>query len=81
MLIIINTSIIKEHINLLWHSFVTPKPYPQGLTHNNNMKLRKKKYKPKVLPTSLYIFERRTEWIIISIHELQAISITPHITL
>jgi hypothetical protein len=50
MFIIMNISIIKEHINLLRHSFVTPENYPQGLTQNNNMKLRKKKYKPKVQP-------------------------------
>ncbi len=85
---LVNTFIIERTHKFIASYVCYTKCLFQGLTQNNNMKLCKGKYEPKVPPTTPCIFKRKNGWMIIPIHpcllnifihQLQATSIMPHV--
>jgi hypothetical protein len=85
---LVNTFIIESTHKFIASYVCYTKCLFQCLTHNNNMKLCKGKYEPKVPPTTPCILKRRNGWMIIPIHpclsnifihQLQATSIMPHV--
>jgi hypothetical protein len=65
---LVNTFIIEKTHKFIASYICYTKNLFQGLTQNNNMKLCKGKYEPKVPPTTPCILKRKNGWMIIPIH-------------